>query len=88
MERYHGRPFDNNPCHLLGAIFPFFGCMSLAGCFKSVQERAFFCSEFIAFLYQKLGLLPADINPQHVSPQVRGNACSVGSRERQVIGRL
>lgn len=65
---YHGRNFDYNPFNCFAAVLPCCAKCSAAGD-KEAREEAFFCSEFATKLYQDIGLLPPDVNPQLVSPQ-------------------
>ncbi len=75
LHRSHAnRSYELNPLHLVIAIFPCLGgFLRKLKCVGKGKAHVF-CSEFVALVYKKLGLIGSDVNESHIVPMDLANA--------------
>jgi len=64
-KNYH-RPYQTNIFRLLGSIFTKCSCCRSSCCFG---KKMVFCSQFVANVYESLGILPKKYNTRLIVPQ-------------------
>lgn len=64
-NNYH-RPYQKNVCRLFAAVFTYFSCCRSSCCFG---DDWMFCSQFVATVYESIGVISKYYDPELVLPQ-------------------